>query len=431
MINSKNIMLALALLMVAGMTSCSKSDSEEAGTKEGTETNAEFIDDKGGALTAEQEQAFNKGVNDFTFNMFRTMTAEHPQTSLVSSPLSAATLLAMLNDGAWGKTREELLTVLGFLDAKTRGMNEYFQKLMDTTADDATTKLQMANAIYVRKGYEFKPAFSDDMKLYYSADAATLDFDMPETVKYINDWCSEKTYGLIPEIVKQISPNNICLLFNAIYFSGKWEKPFEKESTTYKTFIDENNKQHQVEMMEQGNSDAGFYECDNYKALRLDYEQGGYCIAFLLPNEGKKIQNIVSGLNDDTWRTLMTKFEKPEPLVIIHLPRFTIETQNDDIENLVDPLKQIGVNAMFNTTAEFPNILNTDNLFVSEIRQKAKIMVTEDGTEAAAITKTGMDGSPGPTTLDFPTFNANHPFVYIISNHATGVIYFIGTYHGE
>jgi len=57
--------------------------------------------------------------------------------------------------------------------------------------------------------------------------------------------------------------------------------------------------------------------------------------------------------------------------------------------------------------------------------------VTEDGTEAAAITSTGMAGSPMPGTPTYPTFKADHPFVYVISNNKTGVIYFIGQYHGE
>lgn len=424
------LVLMFGLLTTVGMTSCGSDDNEETGGNSNTENSTEYIDDKGGALTAEQEQTYNRSVNGFTFNMFRTMMAEHPQQSLVSSPLSAACVLAMLNDGAWGKTREELLQVLGFSDAKTRALNEYFQKLMKPSEATATTKLQLANAMFVRKGSEFKPSFVDDMKLYYDAKAETLDFDSQESVRYINDWCSRKTNGLIPEMVKQISPNTIAMLFNAIYFCGKWTSPFEKEQTSHAAFTNETGSSHQVEMMVQGTSDVGYFEGDGYKALRMDYEQGDYSMTLLLPTGSNKVVDILGNLSDESFRALDTKYTKPDPLVIIHLPRFTVETPDETVENLEGVLRKMGITTLWDGKAELPNILKDMSLFVSSVRQKAKIMVTEDGTEAAAITEAGLDGSAGPSPRPFPEFNANHPFVYIISNRSTGVIYFIGTYHG-
>ena len=419
--------IMFGLLTTVGMTSCGSDDNEETGGNSNTENSTKYIDDKGGALTAEQEQTYNKSVNGFTFNMFRTMMAEHPQQSLVSSPLSAACVLAMLNDGAWGKTREELLQVLGFSDAKTRALNEYFQKQMKAQDTESSTKLMLANAMFVRKGSEFKPSFVDDMNLYYDAKAETLDFSSQEALTYINNWCSQKTNGLIPEMVKQISPNTIAMLFNAI--CGKWKSPFEKEQTNYASFTDETGRSHQVEMMVQGTSDVGYLEGDGYKALRMDYEQGDYSMTLLLPTGSNKVADILSNLSDESFRALDTKYIKPNPIAIIHLPRFTVETPDETVEDLKGILRKMGITTLWDDKAELPKILKDMSLFVSSVRQKAKIMVTEDGTEAAAITEVGMDGSDGPSSRPFPVFNADHPFVYIISNRSTGVIYFIGTYH--
>ncbi len=420
------------LLATADLTSCNNSDDDEAtGGNGNTENDTEYVDDKGGALTLEQEQAYNMSVNGFTFNMFQTMTAERPLQSLVSSPLSAACVLAMLNDGAWGTTREELLQVLGFKDAKTRALNEYFQKQMKPLGTEGSTKLLLANAMFVREGFEFKPSFVEDMKQYYDAKTETLDFNSPESIDYINDWCSQKTNGLIPEMVRQISPITIAMLFNAIYFCGKWKSPFEKEQTNYAAFTDETGNSHQVEMMVQGTSDVGYFEGNDYKALRMDYEQGDYCMTLLLPTGSKKVADILSTLSDESFRALDTKYTKPDPIVIIHLPRFTVETPDETVENLEGVLRKVGITTIWNEKAELPNILKGANPMVSQVRQKAKIMVTEDGTEAAAITQAGMVGSDIPGPRPYPVFNADHPFVYIISNRTSGVIYFIGTYHGE
>jgi serpin B len=340
-------------------------------------------------------------------------------------------VLAMLNDGAWGTTREELLQVLGFKDAKTRALNEYFQKQMKPLGTEGSTKLLLANAMFVREGFEFKPSFVEDMKQYYDAKTETLDFNSPESIDYINDWCSQKTNGLIPEMVRQISPITIAMLFNAIYFCGKWKSPFEKEQTNYAAFTDETGNSHQVEMMVQGTSDVGYFEGNDYKALRMDYEQGDYCMTLLLPTSSKKVSDILSTLSDESFRALDTKYTKPDPIVVIHLPRFTVETPDETVENLEGVLRKVGITTIWNEKAELPNILKGANPMVSQVRQKAKIMVTEDGTEAAAITQAGMVGSDIPGPRPYPVFNADHPFVYIISNRTSGVIYFIGTYHGE
>jgi hypothetical protein len=60
------------------------------------------------------------------------------------------------------------------------------------------------------------------------------------------------------------------------------------------------------------------------------------------------------------------------------------------------------------------------------MKQAAKIRVDEDGTEAAAVTVVETRKS-----LDEVTFNANHPFLYVISEQSTGAILFIGQYCGE
>jgi len=63
--------------------------------------------------------------------------------------------------------------------------------------------------------------------------------------------------------------------------------------------------------------------------------------------------------------------------------------------------------------------------------QSSCIKVNEDGTEAAAVTIIGMDGvdAPGPEPTYIP-FYATRPFLYVISQQATGAIFFIGQFAG-
>ena len=56
------------------------------------------------------------------------------------------------------------------------------------------------------------------------------------------------------------------------------------------------------------------------------------------------------------------------------------------------------------------------------------IKVCEEGTEAAAVTVIGSE----PTSMpDIADFHATRPFIYIVSEQSTGVIFFVGQYVGN
>lgn len=62
------------------------------------------------------------------------------------------------------------------------------------------------------------------------------------------------------------------------------------------------------------------------------------------------------------------------------------------------------------------------------MKQVAKINVSEEGTEAAAVTVIGEYTTGMPDIADF---HATRPFLYIISERSTGIICFIGQYMGD
>ena len=71
-------------------------------------------------------------------------------------------------------------------------------------------------------------------------------------------------------------------------------------------------------------------------------------------------------------------------------------------------------------------------VYIGMMRQKAKIKVNEEGSEAAAVTVAGMlETSAMPREYPKATFHANRPFVYAIREASSGVILFVGKYTGE
>jgi hypothetical protein len=95
---------------------------------------------------------------------------------------------------------------------------------------------------------------------------------------------------------------------------------------------------------------------------------------------------------------------------------------------LNDIMSALGMPRAFDIgLAEFPYFCNVP-IYISRMRQVAKMDVDEKGTEAAAVTiiEGKMTGIPKSVT-----FHADHPFLYLISEKSTGAIFFIGQYMGD
>lgn len=425
---TKNLfpLLLCSALFTTVMLSCTNEDNTATGSDD---TVAEEIH-----LTPALESAYNVGVNDLAFATFRAMADANPGTSLVYSPVSASSLLAMLCNGAGGDTLDELLQALGFGQEGMTALNEYYCQLMaDAPAADPTVSLHLANGVFTDDGSTVKPAFAADMENYYHAQAASLDFAAPTTLDYINGWCSQQTDGLIPSFLDELDPTASCLLLNAVGFKGKWATPFISSYTLERPFTREDGTVTTVKRMfmdmGEGNK-CPYTETDDYQAVRMAYGQGRYAMTVVLPRKGvATTDGVIAALSGEAWNTLCSSLSLLSGSeLVISLPRFTVATPSR-AENLEPVLQQVGAGRMFTPQAEFPGILEDGGLQVSKVCQKAVINVTEEGTEAAAVTG-GFIISDDPGETQYTYFTCDHPFIYIISDVTTGVIYFIGTYHG-
>ena len=77
-------------------------------------------------------------------------------------------------------------------------------------------------------------------------------------------------------------------------------------------------------------------------------------------------------------------------------------------------------------SADFSGMTGKRDLCISEVIHQAFINVDEQGTEAAAATAVVMMPTSARPSPDIKTFHANHPFVFLIKDHETGSILFMG-----
>ena len=140
------------------------------------------------------------------------------------------------------------------------------------------------------------------------------------------------------------------------------------------------------------------------------------------PTGNEEVRDLYEKLTSEVIADILVN--KQTGMVNLKLPKFAITF--DKILN--DVLSRMGLSACFDMNqADFDQMGRTesgDNLYISMVRQKAKIIVDEEGTEAAAATEVIMDAGgviEPPQELYF-----NEPFLYMIMDLDQEIPLFIG-----
>ena len=443
----KNLFLLTAVLLSSAIVSCSSSeDIIDSGESKKV---VNMIADPVPIQLTEEQRVFASDNNGFTLNFLKTVNdADQSGKSFIYSPLSITYVLGMVNDAATGQTEQELEKILGFHEGGIQAVNDYCKKLIDGLPKvDNKVTLDIANAIFLNKKYTLKKQFQQDMQTYYDAKAETLDFSSPKTLSHINDWCNKKTNGMIPNILDEVKPDMVSYLLNAIYFKADWSSKFDKKNTKEESFTTEKGNT-KLPLMHQ-NVQIQYLNNGVFSAVKIPYGNGYWNMTVLLPEEGQTTDDVITyltsyGINgegaiceiEDGIATMIAFGFSPYE-VDLKLPRFETSSDTDKLgieKGLIGLMQKMGIHLAFDENfAEIPNMCEGRFLYIDMMRQKAKIKVNEEGSEAAAVTVAGMANctSVGPKEYPKATFHANRPFVYCITEASSGVILFVGKFTGE
>ena len=385
-----------------------------------TDTPEETNEYKPIELTTKGSEFVQKGQS-FTFDFIQRVTNE-AKGDVIISPLSMQFLLGMLLDGAQGETADQIAAVLGYGAGEVAQVNEYCLSMLNQLPElDRKTKLSIANAIYVDEGYKLKDEYMSQVGKYYKAEVANLDFSNgPEALKEINGWCKKNTNGMIEKILDEVSPDMLAYLLNALYFKGQWAEKFSKDRSETEDFKDEAGNKSTVTMMKT-EKEFPYSENNYFQAVKLPYGNGAYSMIVLLPKGKYGVADVAAYLTKCDWDELRYGMSKRE--VDLWLPRF--ETKFNI--KLNDILSAMGMPDAFDGSKADFKAMSKDALCLSFVQQHAAIKVSEEGTEAAAVSSAGML-KESAMPMDNAIFHADHPFLYLITEKSTGVVLFAGRF---
>lgn len=351
------------------------------------------------------EEPQSGSPTSFALSFFKEVNKNTPSDqNVLTSPYSAGVLLSMLAEGAEGQTRAEFDQVLG----------GSLYKAEDLGSNDTLT-VDSANSIWVSDNFSVRNRYVSLLEKDFDAFITTQNFADPATVRAINNWCAEHTSDKILEIIDEISPSDVMILVNALYFNAPWYDEFDTEHTEDAVFHGKSGDVTVPMMFRRGQYNyIGYQGC---KLIEIPYAAGDYSMYILLPPPGMSPDDVIPHISEYALNSAIKLMAPKE--VVLRMPKFTLETEM----LLNEPLQKMGLESAFSAAANFKGISAMGPLSLSVVKQKCYIDVSERGTEAAAVTSAQVR----MTAVRAPQeFTVDRPFIYIIASDEGKNILFAG-----
>jgi serpin B len=379
-------------------------------------------------VSTSEQALLVEGNSAFAFELYQALKGK--EGNIFYSPYSISLALAMTYAGARGETAQQMADTLhllldqdrlhpafNWLDAELASRGEGAQG-----KDGEGFRLNIVNAMWGQKDYEFLTDFLDVLAENYGAGLRILDFttETEGSRLAINKWVSDQTEGRIKDLIPAGVINELThfVLTNAIYFNAAWEHPFDKKMTADGPFYLLDGGQVTVPMMQQTES-FGYAEGEGYEAVELLYDGDELSMVILLPGSGK-FEAFEEGLQAQQVYDIISDLQLTG--VTLTMPKFEFDSEF----SLEDTLAEMGMpDAFFVSEADFSGMTGSPELFIWGVVHKAFVSVDEAGTEAAAATAVSGAPSAGPPESTVQV-TIDRPFIFLIRDIETGAILFVG-----
>ena len=330
--------------------------------------------------------------SDFESNLELLNVIEKNQNGVIS-PISMKLSLAMVANGTTGQTQKEILNVLGYDTIEQCNdfvSNEILKWSVEEKRGENTTNdgsIYFANGLWYNSGNEktekniFNENFINHMQSVFKGVANIVTNDT--AVQTINQWVEEQTNGMLKNMIPDADFQTA--LINTTYFKCCWADEFQNDKTEKGIFYNVDNTQSETDFMHDVKKHTAYYcESGGWQMLGLPYSDKKYTMYVFLPEKGKELKI------DDNTINMLLRFKENTP-VEVTMPKFNIESGYD----FTNTLKAMGIKGMFSNASDFSDMyIDGSQKYITNVLQKTKVIVNEQGTEAASGTMffgMGMD----------------------------------------
>ena len=339
----------------------------------------------------------------------------------VVSPLSASLALSMAMNGADGETYDQIADAMSLGDYSLDEINDYNKKIVDgITRLDKQAKMSIANSVWLNEGFYPLETFSQRIIKYYGAKSEMLDFSNENAVGVINNWVSNETNGLIPQLYEQLNDGTKIVLADAFYFKCPWHDKFDKKNTKVDKFYAYDGTVQKVEFMKTKNVPYQYYCEDNKFRIFSLYlgKNKAFSMDFVETANGVTLEECAEMLDNGKLAEAYKNSYKREGYSTFTIPKLNLDVN----EVLDDALLAMGVKDAYDDKKADFSKLTDERLYLLEVRQANVFSIDEDGGEAA--TATGVQG--GDVSAPMEHCIMNRPFLFFVRENKTNTILYAG-----
>ena len=286
---------------------------------------------------------------------------------------------AFIDRGASDEMSEALYRTLGFEKNSIGGIRSAFEslrKLTRTASLDINSPLKLANMIVFDPiTHPLKSAL--EKLAATGADVSVENLRAPGALEKINKWAKEKTEGMIPRVLDDVSQAGLVAV-NALYFKDAWKTRFDPSNTKEQPFYPASGTPMQVQIMNLSTSHLAFRQNEKFIAVELPHATDRYRMVVVTTKTGlakaADFQEISEWMGGEGF---------VQSVGHISLPRFSLSASAD----LLDSLDHLGLSPARQQSDSLKG-LSLAAQTIAKITQSTELRVSEEGTEAAAATAT-------------------------------------------
>ncbi|GIY60311.1 uncharacterized serpin-like protein TK1782 [Caerostris darwini] len=353
-------------------------------------------------------------------SLLRELSQKDP-VNIFISPFSIANAVSMLYCGTRSETASEISEVMGLKDISREDLTTAFDVFLTSLEKSSEAfSLECANAILTQEGFPAKEEYKSVLQKSFRAMFMQVDIakDPDSAVGRVNGWVEDKTRGMIGTLVDTLDPLVVVILLNAVYFKGRWEHQFNKDSTRLQSFYNHGDKDQAKEIDMMHLKERFYYaEEETFSALQMPYKGQGVAMLILLPLSHQGLEEVMAQLTPNFLEDLTKKMRKMK--VEVTLPKFRLEYS----KSLKEVFQALGMRRAFDEGADLSGMSDCADLNVSDVVHKAVIEVNEEGTVAAAATAVMIQNR---CMVYEPEFTVDHPFLFMIIDTNSNVNLFTG-----
>ena len=346
--------------------------------------------------------------------------------NVIISPASISLALELIANAANDDSLAGIQEVLG-TGVTPSYANEENAKLLrmltvDTPSGNAADlpKVTVANAVFAKE--EASDEIKNITRSYYRAPVVAFDFSSPAAKESINQYISECTSGMVPELIdEELDPETALAMVSALYFEGKFTTPFDSARTSTDTFNGASNKV-DAEFMEL-TSNFKYGDFADGQVAVLPYV-GGYNLVLMLPDGDAAPESYLFDFTADKFKSMLESLS--EESVTVKLPAFEIECEF----SLRESLEAAGMANCFAGAQKggFDKLLASGSShLINDILHGSYINMCEAGTTTAgatpAVTESATPQAPSNNPYEL---TLNRPFAFAIVHAETGEMLFLG-----